>query len=122
MSGWPQKLIETGDEPDPRFTFANERTFLAWIQVALALVAAGLAASQLLPLGDLPGGRYLLGLPLIGLGAVASFTSYTRWWRSERALRLGEPLPHTPLLVLLGVGVGVVAITAAVLVIAGGQG
>ena len=26
-----------GDEPDYRFTLANERTFLAWIRTALAL-------------------------------------------------------------------------------------
>jgi putative membrane protein len=31
-------------EPDYRFTLANERTFLAWIRTALALLAA---ASQL---------------------------------------------------------------------------
>ena len=34
---------EDGTEPDARFTFANERTFLAWSRTALALVVAGLA-------------------------------------------------------------------------------
>ena len=34
-------------EPDPRLTFANERTFLAWNRTALALVAGGLAAAQI---------------------------------------------------------------------------
>jgi uncharacterized membrane protein YidH (DUF202 family) len=38
-----------GTEPDPRFTFANERTFLAWSRTALALVVAGLGIVQLLP-------------------------------------------------------------------------
>ena len=33
----------TETEPDARFTFANERTFLAWHRTALALVVAGLA-------------------------------------------------------------------------------
>jgi hypothetical protein len=32
-----------GTDPDPRFTLANERTFLAWVRTALAVVA-GLAA------------------------------------------------------------------------------
>ncbi len=32
-----------GSEPDPRFTFANERTFLAWIRTALGFLAAGVA-------------------------------------------------------------------------------
>ena len=40
---------ENGSEPDARFTFANERTFLAWSRTAIALVVAGLAAIQLLP-------------------------------------------------------------------------
>ena len=34
---------------DPRFTFANERTCLAWSRTALALVVAGLGIVQLLP-------------------------------------------------------------------------
>ncbi len=40
---------DDGTEPDPRFTFANERTFLAWSRTALALVVAGLGVVQLLP-------------------------------------------------------------------------
>ncbi|HET9720820.1 MAG TPA: DUF202 domain-containing protein [Solirubrobacteraceae bacterium] len=41
------RLNEVGEDPDPRFTFANERTFLAWNRTALALIAAGLARSSL---------------------------------------------------------------------------
>ena len=43
-----RRLEQTGQDPDPRFTFANERTFLAWNRTALALIAAGLAAAQFL--------------------------------------------------------------------------
>ncbi len=43
------RKAEDGSEPDARFTFANERTFLAWSRTAIALVVAGLAAIQLLP-------------------------------------------------------------------------
>ncbi|MBV9808904.1 MAG: DUF202 domain-containing protein, partial [Solirubrobacterales bacterium] len=43
-----RRLEQTGSDPDPRFTFANERTFLAWNRTALALIAAGLAAAQFL--------------------------------------------------------------------------
>jgi Predicted membrane protein len=42
----PQGSADDGTEPDPRFTFANERTFLAWSRTALALVVAGLGVVQ----------------------------------------------------------------------------
>ena len=42
------RLAAIGSDPDPRFTFANERTFLAWNRTALAFVAAGLAAAEFL--------------------------------------------------------------------------
>ena len=48
--------LDEGVDPDPRFTFANERTFLAWIRTALALVAGGLAVTQVLPSFGFPGG------------------------------------------------------------------
>jgi len=83
-----------GTEPDPRFTFANERTFLAWSRTALALVVAGLAIVQLLPpFPGVPFGRHLLGVPLIALGAVLAIVAYSEWVRNQRALRRGEPLP-----------------------------
>ena len=46
-SRWAQRLRSTGSEPDPRITFANERTFLAWIRTSLALIAAGVALEAL---------------------------------------------------------------------------
>ena len=57
-------------EIDVRFSYANERTFLAWNRTALALIATGVAATQLLPKFDVTFGRRLLGLPLIALGAL----------------------------------------------------
>ncbi len=58
-----------GQPVDVRFSYANERTFLAWNRTALALIATGVAATQLLPKFDVTFGRRLLGLPLIALGA-----------------------------------------------------
>ena len=73
-----------GAEPDARFTFANERTFLAWTRTALALVVAGLAIIQLLPpFPGVPWGRHVLGVPLIALGAVISVTGYREWARAN---------------------------------------
>lgn len=39
---WTDRLLAEGDDPDPRFSMANERTFLAWIRTALALIAGGI--------------------------------------------------------------------------------
>ncbi len=36
-------MYAQGTEPDPRFSLANERTFLAWIRTSLALLATGVA-------------------------------------------------------------------------------
>jgi inner membrane protein YidH len=89
--GHPGKPL--GEEPDARFSYANERTFLAWIRTELGLMTAGLAITQLLPPFDFPGGRRLIGLPLIALGIVIAITSYLQWQANERAMRLAQPLP-----------------------------
>src|SRR5450755_2921424 len=90
-------------EPDVRFTYANERTFLAWNRTALALIATGVAASQLLPEFHVTGGRRILGLPLIALGALVAVTSYRHWTANQRAMRLGEPLPRSPMPLVLSI-------------------
>ncbi len=102
-------------EPDVRFTYANERTFLAWNRTALALIATGVAATQLLPEFHVTGGRRILGLPMIALGALVAFTSFRHWKANERAMRRGEPLPRSPMPLVLSIGIGMVAVIAVVL-------
>ena len=107
-----------GTEPDARFTFANERTFLAWSRTALALVVAGLGIVQLLPpFPGVPVGRHLLGVPLIILGAVLAVTAYIEWVRSQRALRRGEPLPTSVLPWILAATVTGTAVIAAIVLL-----
>lgn len=109
-------LRETGSDPDARFTFANERTFLAWNRTALALILGGLAVAQLLDF-ESRGARLVASLPLIGLGAALGATSYGRWRANERAMRLGEPLPDSSLPLVLVAGLVVAALAALVVVV-----
>jgi putative membrane protein len=107
-----------GTEPDPRFTFANERTFLAWSRTALALVVAGLGIVQLLPpFPGVPFGRHLLGVPLIVLGAVLAVVAYGEWVRNQRALRHGEPLPRSVMPWILAATIAGMAVVSAIVLL-----
>jgi putative membrane protein len=112
-------LNEVGTDPDARFSYANERTFLAWNRTALALIAAGLAVTTLLPKFQFAYGRRLIGVPLIALGAVLAYTSYRRWEDNERAMRLGRPLRPSNLPRILAFGIAIAALLAAVVALFG---
>jgi putative membrane protein len=103
---------EHEEEPDVRFTYANERTFLAWNRTALALIATGVAATQLLPKLEVAWGRRILGLPLIALGGVVAAESYRHWRANERAVRHGDPLPRSTMPLVLTVGIVTVGLIA----------
>jgi putative membrane protein len=108
-------------EPDVRFSYANERTFLAWIRTSLGLVTAGLAITELLPPFHLAGGRKLIGLPLIALGVVIALLSIRNWQGNERAMRAGRALPRSVLPQVSAVVVSIVAIIGLALAIWGGS-
>lgn len=110
-------LHDIGDEPDVRFTYANERTFLAWSRTSLALVVTGIAATQLLPELDIEGTRRLIGIPLILLGGVLALVSYRHWYANERAMRLHERLPPSYMTVVLAIGIAITAAIATVIAI-----
>ena len=108
-----------GTEPDARYTFANERTFLAWSRTALALVVAGLGVVQLLPpFPGVPWGRHVLGVPLIVFGAVVAVTAYREWGRNQRAMRLDLPLARSVMPLLLAVVIATMAVISAVVILA----
>lgn len=72
----PERIREEGDTPDYRFSLANERTFLAWIRTALALIGGGFAVDQFLP--DLAWGvRAGLALGLLAAGCSAHCGPWT---------------------------------------------
>ena len=114
---WPRSVYGVGSEPDPRFTFANERTFLAWIRTGLGFLAAGVAIAAV--------GRFSSRLSpevrvaaflLVVCGLACALGAWVRWVHGERAMREQRPLPSSPLLlVLVGVLVAVALIALAVL-------
>src|SRR3970282_1465275 len=107
---FPPNPRHTGHEPDYRFSFANERTFLAWIRTSLALSAGGLAVVELLPQFV---GRDVLGILLLVLGFLTAATSCRRGPPKDRALRRAAPFPASRLPRLLAAGVAVVGLAAA---------
>lgn len=114
----PKRLRDEGDTPDYRFSLANERTFLAWIRTALALVGGGFAVDQFLP--DLRWGvRVGMSLALLAVGAACALRAVNHWVRCERAMRRGEDLPLSRFPVVLSLGVGLVAAAMVVVVLLG---
>ncbi len=105
-------------EPDYRFTFANERTFLAWQRTALGLLAAAVALVQLVPELTIPGARRVLGVGLAALAILTSGMGLLRWRQADRAMRHGEPLPRHASPAYVAVGLILVGIIALGLVIA----
>ena len=111
-SWFPSDPRNVGSDPDYRFTLANERTLLAWIRTALALMAGGLGALTILD--DFTGSE-VLGIMLLVLSFVTSATAYRRWAFNERAMRLDEPLPPSRLPLIITLGIAVVGVVSAIL-------
>ncbi|MEV0122785.1 DUF202 domain-containing protein [Streptomyces sp. NPDC050703] len=117
----PERIREEGDTPDYRFSLANERTFLAWLRTALALIGGGFAVDQFLP--DLRWGwRIGLALALLAAGVLSALRAVNHWVRCERAMRRGEDLPAGRFPALLGLVVAVVALAMVVVVLFGWEG
>ena len=117
-----ERKRDDGHEPDYRFTLANERTFLAWIRTAMAMLAGSVAIVQLVPPFVAPDARKMLGglLAVISIAIVAH--SGLRWHRVQQAMRHGAPLPSSWTIWLLSFGVILVGGFVLVLVIAFGIG
>lgn len=96
------KWWQAGKTPDYRFTLANERTFLAWIRTALALMAGAVGIEQFSPQlssGEL---RISISLLLLGIAGGMGHIAWRRWRANEYAMRLGSDLPYTRVLIALG--------------------
>jgi putative membrane protein len=110
---WPQRVYGQGSEPDPRFSLANERTFLAWMRTGLGFVAAGVAIAAVAQLSSRLGLEVrLAAIVLIICGLVSGVGGLLRWMTNERALRRSERLPSTLMLPLVTGGLVIVSLIA----------
>ncbi|WP_122816149.1 YidH family protein [Nocardioides pantholopis] len=110
----PQWVYGQGEEPDYSSSLANERTFLAWVRTALALLAAGVAL-DVVKLSIPAGVQDAIALVLVGLALLTALVSWLQWGLVERSMRRGEPLPAIGfgvLLVLLVAGIGAILIVS----------
>ncbi|MEU4314223.1 DUF202 domain-containing protein [Nocardia sp. NPDC024068] len=107
---------ESGREPDYRFTLANERTFLAWIRTAFALLAGGVAVGQLFT-GELdPITHRILGGGCVVLAVFVAVGAFLRWRQVQAAMRRDGPLPGPVMVKLMVGGVLVAAVGCALLI------
>jgi len=109
---------ELEQEPDYRFSLANERTFLAWIRTALALLAGGVALNEVEHL-ELSGARRTIAVAVTSLSLVLAVAAFARWAQVQRAMRRGQPLPKPAAVPLLAGGVAVVAAVILLVMVVG---
>jgi putative membrane protein len=97
-------------EPDYRFTLANERTYLAYLRTSLACYAGGLSAVQFLDLGPDRLPAKIIGVVLVTVGIVTTAGAFRRWQQNLIAMRGGGSLPVTRLPLMLAATIGVVGL------------
>nr|WP_236864126.1 DUF202 domain-containing protein [Brevibacterium daeguense] len=110
-----RRLLPDGEDPDPRMTLANERTFLAWIRTALAFLAGGIAL-EAFAVDVFPSPiRTWLAIAVVCIGLLIAAGAAFHWLRIERAMRIGGPLPLPAIVPLLGAGATVASFITIVL-------
>lgn len=108
---------EEGEDPDPRFTLANERTFLAWIRTSLAFLAGGLAIEIFQFEGVSPWINSAVSVIVIVTAAMVAVGAALRWAIVERAMRLGKPMPAPKLIPVLSAAAAIGCVFGLVVVL-----
>ena len=104
-------MTDQPDQPRPldyRMSFASERTYLAYLRTALALLAAGVAVVGAFPHVGHENIRRVIGVVLIVSGLTVAIGARLRWKSIEVVMRTGGPLPRSTIDL-----VAVVAVVAA---------
>ena len=103
---WPVE----GDEPDPRWSLANERTLLAYNRTSLAFLVAGLAVAGSRDVAaDTSVVFALMGIPLVALSGAIAWFGRARFVSVQRAMRVHEPLGAPVVAAWLPIATAVVA-------------
>jgi putative membrane protein len=116
MARWTE-WQKQGQEPDYRFSLANERTFLAWIRTALAVLAGGILLHQFATKLEPRWVLLALSAGLAVMSAVIGAGAYLHWRDNEIAMRHARPLPFSLLVPLMSLAVLVMSVVATVLLL-----
>ena len=112
---------KSGEEPDYRFSLANERTFLAWTRTALAILAAGVLLDQFSARFHSPSAAVIVATVLCVLAGSLALLAYLRWKANEISMRHKRALPHSRALAVLTGGVlAISALLGALVVLSAG--
>lgn len=104
---------QQGQEPDYRFSLANERTFLAWMRTALALVAAAVLFHQFAVRIEPRWVVTTMSCAVAAIAAMLAAAGYTHWRSNQLAMRHSHPLPRSPLIAGLSLAMVLLCCAAA---------
>lgn len=112
-------MADSQQEVDYRFLLANERTFLAWMRTALALIAGGVALDQFVQVAGARDLVAFLGIFAIMLGAIVAVLGIVQWRRADNAMRNGHRMDSSVTVMIIGVLLAVFALAIALLLALG---
>lgn len=115
MSRFDAWVRSVGSDPDPRFTLANERTFLSWVTTSLGMLGIGLAVGTIIPGGHLT--IDVVAVLWILMAALLSIRAMMRWFVLERAMRQDEGLPLSRSIPAVAVSLAFLALVSGLLIV-----
>lgn len=114
---WARNLLSAGSDPDPRFSLANERTFLAWIRTSLGMIALGVGVATFVSTTETKGFSIVIAGFLVVLGGAIASVSWFRWLNVERAMRGSKGIPPSKIAPYLALGIAALALLSIIIII-----